>query len=79
MYYFLPFNGKSSLHERASVLVIRTLPVLFKIAVVHPTSPVNSHFPSGQNWTQCSSLRGTEHLFLISYRTEKLTANIPER
>jgi hypothetical protein len=64
-----------------SVFVMCMLPVLFEIAVVYPTSPLITRFPSrdGQNWIQCDTLRGREHLSLISEPTEKRNVNRPER
>jgi hypothetical protein len=60
-----------------SVFVIRTLPVFLEVAVVYPSSPLTTPFPSrdGQNWIQCYSVRGREHSFLISDPTEKRIAN----
>jgi len=54
----LAFQRQESLHERASVFVTRTLPVLFEIAVVYPTSPLKPHFPSTDplTWTELGTV-----------------------
>jgi hypothetical protein len=82
----LAFQRQESLHERATVLVICTLPVLFEIAVVYHTSPMNPHLPSTDPFNMdrtghsvplcgvrntCSSFHTEQKSWMLTYQSDE--------